>query len=147
MNIPSILTPLALPGRASLALIPLRLVAGSAMMLHGFPKIQSPFSWMPPEAGMPAFLLFLAALSEFGGGLAWVLGLLTPVASFGIFCTMFVAAFMVHMKNGDPFVSKGGPSYELALLYFSLSILFILMGPGRYSLDALLSKRRQQESR
>lgn len=147
MNLLSIVTPLELPKRASLALIPLRLVAGSAMMLHGLPKIQSPFSWMPPEAGMPGFLLFLAALSEFGGGIAWILGLLTPIASFGIFCTMSVAAFLVHMKNGDPFVSKGGPSYELALLYFAIAILFILMGPGRYSLDALLSKRRQQKLR
>lgn len=113
-------------------------------MLHGLPKIQAPFSWMPPEQGIPAFLLLLAALSEFGGGIAWMLGLLTRFASLGIFCTMFVAAFLVHMQRGDPFVSKGGPSYELALLYFVIAIFFILVGPGKYSLDAVLTKRREK---
>jgi len=144
MKLLSLLTPLELPHRASLALIPLRLVAGSAMMLHGLPKIQAPFSWMPAEAGMPGFLLFLAALSEFGGGISWMLGLLTRFASLGVFCTMFVAAFLVHMQQGDPFISKGGPSYELALLYFVISIFFILVGPGRYSLDSFLAKTREK---
>ena len=64
---------------ADTALLLLRIVAGVAFMLHGWGKIQHPFSWMGPD--MPGFLQALAALSEFGGGAAWALGLLTPLAS------------------------------------------------------------------
>ena len=94
---------------------------------------------MPPDAPIPGFLQFLAALSEFGGGLALVLGLLTPIAAFGIFCTMAFAVFAVHVKSGHPFVATtGGPSYELAAAYLGTALLVIFAGPGKFSLDSLL---------
>jgi putative oxidoreductase len=126
-------------GRGAVGLLVLRLVAGMAFMLHGWSKIQDPFGWMGPS--MPGFLQALAALAEFGGGLAWILGLLTPIASFGILCTMLVAAGMVHIPKGDPFVGKGGPSWELAAVYFSVALLLLLLGPGRFALDYLLFGR------
>jgi putative oxidoreductase len=44
---------------------------------------------------------------------------------------------MVHLPHGDPFVSKmGGPSYELAAVYLACAVLFLVLGPGRWSLDA-----------
>ena len=121
----------------SLGLLLLRLVAGLAFMHHGYSKIQAPFSWMGVDSGMPGILQLLAAISEFGGGLAWVLGLLTPLASLGIFCTMAVAVRLHMLVIGDPFVSSspGGSSYELALLYLSIAILFFIFGPGKWSLD------------
>ena len=85
----------------------------------------------------------LAALSEFGGGIAWMIGLLTPLASLGIGCTMAVAVGM-HVLGGDPFVARGA-SYELAAVYLCLSILFIASGPGRFSLDANLFGRGCRE--
>jgi putative oxidoreductase len=126
-------------GRAALGLLIVRFVAGLALMFHGWGKIQQPFSWMPPEAPIPGFLQFLAALSEFGGGLALIIGLLTPIAALGIACTMAFATFGVHMASGHPFVATGGgPSYELAAIYLASALLIILAGPGKYSLDALL---------
>lgn len=121
---------------ASAALVLLRLVAGSAMILHGWGKIQSPMSWMGPEASVPGVFQFLAALSEFGGGIAWIIGLVMPLASFGMLCTMIVATYMHAVINGDPFVGQGGPSYELALLYLVISVVFIAVGPGKFSADA-----------
>ncbi|MCC6954927.1 MAG: DoxX family protein [Deltaproteobacteria bacterium] len=115
----------------------LRVVAGLAFMFHGWGKIQDPFQWMGPESGMPAILQFLAAVSEFGGGLAWILGLLMPLSSLGIACTMAVAFWTHAVMRGDPFVGKGA-SYELALLYLALSLFFIASGPGKLSLDRLL---------
>jgi hypothetical protein len=73
---------------ADVALLLTRVVAGVAFMMHGWPKIQNPLGWMGPEGFAPGSLQALAAISEFGGGLAWVLGLLTPLASLGIACTM-----------------------------------------------------------
>lgn len=129
---PEVLSP-----RASLGLLAVRLLAGVAMMHHGWGKIQNPFGWMGPTAPVPGLLQGLAALSEFGGGLALVLGLLTPLAMLGLLCTMAFATFF-HISRGDPFVGKGGPSWELAALYLALSLCFILSGAGRYSLDARL---------
>ncbi|WP_435019124.1 DoxX family protein [Tundrisphaera sp. TA3] len=126
-------------GPGAVGLLALRLVAGSAMMFHGWGKIQNPMGWMGPDAKVPGILQFLAAFSEFGGGLAWILGLLTPIAAFGILCTMAVATFMVHIPAGHPFVGKPGePSYEPALGYLAIALALMLVGPGRLSLDYIL---------
>ena len=67
-----------------------------------------------------------------------IVGLLTPVAALLLAGTMAYAAGMVHIRAGDPFVNPGGKSWELAAVYLACSILFLLIGPGRFSLDALL---------
>lgn len=129
----------SVPGHSTpsdVALLLLRVVAGIAFMMHGWGKIQNPFGWMGPDSFAPGPFQALAALSEFGGGLAWVLGLLTPLASLGIASTMAVAIYVHAIMRGDPFVATGGGSgYELAALYFSLAVLLIAVGPGRLSLD------------
>lgn len=117
----------------------IRVVVGAAMMMHGWSKIQSPLNWMGPEAPVPGIFQALAALSEFGGGLAWILGLLTPLASLGMFFTMAVAAF-THMSRGDSFVGTP-PTYELALVYCILSLFIMLNGPGKYSADYKIFSR------
>ncbi|HWM91439.1 MAG TPA: DoxX family protein [Thermoanaerobaculia bacterium] len=122
------------------ALLLIRVVAGIGFMFHGWGKIQNPFGWMGPEAPIPGIFQALAALSEFGGGLAWVLGLLTPLASLGIGITMAVAFSFHAFQQGDPFVAQGPgqASYEPALLYLALAVLMFAMGPGRFSLDKIL---------
>ena len=92
-------------GSGAVGLLVLRLVAGTAMMLHGWPKIQHATSWMGPGAPVPGALQALAALAEFGGGLCWVLGILTPVASLLILGMVAVAIATVHLPHGDPFVA------------------------------------------
>jgi putative oxidoreductase len=135
--------PAFLGGPSAVGLLVLRLVAGTAMMLHGWPKIQHATSWMGPKAPVPGGLQALAACAEFGGGLCWVLGLLTPVASLLILGTMAVAIATVHLPHGDPFVAQkpGGPSLEPALGYLAIAITLLLVGPGKFSLDALLFGR------
>jgi len=121
------------------ALMLLRVVAGVAFMLHGWGKIQNPFGWMGPDAFAPGVFQALAAVAEFGGGLAWVIGLLTPLASLGIATTMAVAFYVHAVMRADPFVAKGGgSSYELAVVYFAVAVLLIALGPGRVSLDRAL---------
>jgi putative oxidoreductase len=122
-----------------MALLLIRVVAGLAFTMHGWGKIQSPFGWMGPEAVVPGVFQALAAISEFGGGLAWILGVLTRLASLGIACTMAVAFSFHTFVQGDPFVSMtGGPASELAAVYFCIALLLIAMGPGRFSLDRKL---------
>ena len=123
----------------SAALFVLRLVVGAAFILHGWPKIQIATHWMGDKAPVPGPLQAAAAVSEFGGGIALVLGLLTPLACLGLAATMTVAIMTVHVKMGHPFVDpKGGPSFELAAAYLAAVVALLLAGPGRFSLDAAL---------
>ena len=134
-------------GFGGLALLVVRLVIGLAFVIHGWPKIQNPMGWMNAMGGasVPSFLQALAAFAEFGGGIALILGLLTPIAAFGLVCQMIGAFLLVHFPQGHPFVSQSGPSYELALVYLAMAIMLIALGPGKWSIDALLFSRRRVE--
>lgn len=128
----------------SAALLLLRIAVGAAFIQHGYGKILTPFSWMPAGSPVPGALQFLAALSEFGGGIALILGLLTPLASFGIACTMFVAVSMHAFVMKDPHVNlTGGSGFELPLTYLAIAVLLMCVGPGRYSADANVFGEKQ----
>ena len=129
--------------RVSAGLFVMRLVAGIALILHGWPKIgRGMTSWMRDDSGVPGWLQFLAVFSEVGGGAALILGLLTPIASFGVLCTMAYATF-THIQRGDPFVGSGG-SYEKAAMLLTVAVLMISAGPGKFSLDYLFFGRRRE---
>jgi putative oxidoreductase len=129
--------------RASAGLLVLRLIAGAALMQHGWPKIQNPMHWMGDA--FPGFLQACAALAEFGVGLAWVLGLLTPLVSLAILVNMIVALNMVHIPHHDPMVAQGlKPSMEPALLYLSIAFVLLLAGPGFISMDRFFFGRRDR---
>lgn len=133
MKLTSLLFPAPPSTPMSVGLLVLRLVAGLSMASHGWGKIQNPFHWLDKaDSPPPAVLQALAALAEFGGGLGLALGALTVIASFGIACTM-LEAIRFHLGAGDAF-----GKWELALVYFALSVLFLLGGPGRFSVDALV---------
>ncbi len=139
------------PGpRGDVALLVLRLIVGAAFVLHGWPKIQHPVSWgaaMMP--GTPSWLLALAAAAEFGGGIALILGLLTPLFAFLIACNMVVAIFLVLVPHGAVFVgsASGVPTFELPLTYLGVAFTLLLLGAGRVSLDAALFGRKTSRSR
>jgi len=127
------------PVEVESALLLIRLVVGIAFMYHGYGKIQHPMTWMGPDSAYPGIFQALAAISEFFGGAALALGFLTRIAAFGIVCTMSVAVYLHLVKLGDPFVNTaGGGSYEIALVYLVIGVLFLFAGPGRFSLDKLI---------
>jgi putative oxidoreductase len=142
---------------ASVGLLVLRLVAGSAFVLHGWPKIQNPTGWMGPEATVPAALQAAGAVAEFGGGIAWILGALTPLFSLLLAGTMAYALFMVHVRSGHGFVVVNfvPPSSsenaiaivgrELAAVYLAVAVLLLLAGPGMLSVDAVLFGAKSPE--
>lgn len=127
----------------NIGLLILRVGIGLMFMTHGLPKVMggAPF-WTKlggalPIAGPPLFhtiMGFLAAMSEFGGGLLLILGLLTRFAAFFMFFTMAVA-FSMHLRHGDDF-NTFSHAVEAGILFFSL----IFIGPGSLSLDAKISK-------
>lgn len=78
---------------------------------------------------------WIAALSEFGGGLLLALGLISPLGSLAIIGAMLVAIATVHLSKGF-WAGKGGFEFNLALIAGAAALAFT--GPGPYSLDAAL---------
>lgn len=75
----------------------------------------------------------------------WVYGLATwrERHGLGIASTRVVAVFMHMMVLKDPFVNlTGGSSYELASIYLCASILLLVLGPGKFSLDKKIFRER-----
>jgi putative oxidoreductase len=81
-----------------------------------------------------AFAL-LAGVSEFVGGLLIGLGLFGPIGAMLIMGIMTTAVLSVHIDKGL-FAQDGG--YELNLAYMAIALVIAIVGPGAYSLDALL---------
>jgi putative oxidoreductase len=96
---------------------------------------------MGPQSTVPDFLQALAAVAEFGGGIALIFGFLTTIAAFGILCNMIGALWLVHIPQGHAFVNPGGASMELPALFLAIAFCLMLTGPGTWSLDAMMFGR------
>ena len=120
----------------------MRLVLGCAMVYHGFGKVipaggfhsHSAFSALQHHAhfvttlGMPYWLGYVSALTEFFGGILILLGLLTRLAAFLISINMLVALFTVDMHHGYP-------HSEYALALFAIAVMLVFYGAGILGLD------------
>jgi putative oxidoreductase len=129
----------------ALGLLVLRLVIGLTIAAHGAQKL---FGWWggPGMTGWTQVVTrlrirpakpwaWVAALSEFVGGLLVALGFLTPLGVLAIAGSMLVAIATVHLSKGF-WVTKGGYEYNLSILAAVAALA--LIGPGAYSLDEAL---------
>lgn len=116
---------------------------------HGLGKVFPGGSLGPPQGlidgvttmgfPMPTLFAWAAGLTEFLGAALLALGLLTRPAAAGLVFTMGVAAFVVH-ANDPWFMTGTGGSKEPAMLYLFPFLLFLVIGGGRFSIDALLRR-------
>ncbi|MBD2465867.1 DoxX family protein [Oscillatoria sp. FACHB-1407] len=143
-NVSQYLPPLV-SGFAAWGLLSLRLAWGTALIQHGWLKVKHPLDWMDIEArkhsGFPGYLQAIAAFTIFLGGIAMMVGLFTPIAASTL-AGMMAVALLLHLMNGLPFIKQipdaPGDSYEASLVYLAIALLFLLVGAGNLSLDALL---------
>ena len=134
-------------GRTAVGLLIIRVFFGLRIPLLGYGKITQagPLHW-GDSLGIASPLQGLATLSEFGGGLAIIAGLLTPLAALGLTITMLVAIFKVHLPQGEHYISNtGAPNYEVAGHYLIVAVGLLFTGPGTLSLDALIFRRHGQK--
>lgn len=129
----------------NLAALLLRLVLGGLLAGHGAQKLFGSFEG-PGLEGTSGFMEMLglkpgkpwavmAGLSEFGGGVLTLLGLLNPLGPIGIIGAMSMATTRAHW--GKPiWVTEGGA--ELPVVNIAAATALILNGPGKYSLDRAL---------
>jgi putative oxidoreductase len=125
-----------------LALFVLRIVVGGLFAAHGAQKLFGSFGGHG-IAGTGQFFEALglrpgerharvAGLSEFGGGLLLVLGLLTPLGAAAIIGVMVVAVLTVHLPKGWQ-NTEGGYEYNAVLAAVAFAVA--AAGPGGWSLD------------
>jgi len=124
----------------NIALLVLRVVIGIFMLTHGWGKMQSLFSGEPIQFSDPIGMgatstLILAVFAEVLCSILLIIGLSTRLAAIPLLITMLVAAFIVHINDGFG-------RQEFALLYAVIYLSIALIGAGKYSLDYLISKNR-----
>jgi putative oxidoreductase len=99
-----------------------------------------PAAVMPGGGTAPVgSLVWFAAIIEVVGGTLFLLGLFTRPVAFILSGEMAFAYFIGHAGNGFwPLLNQGAPAvfYCFTFLYFSAA------GPGPWSLDAVLARRR-----
>lgn len=123
-----------------LALLVMRLALGVIMLTHGAHKV---FGGLHHHAqlvaglGLPAWLGYVSAFTEFIGGLLILVGLFTRAAAFAVFIDLFVAIWKVHLHNGL-IGSPDHPGYEFALAAAALAFGLIFLGGGPIAIDHVL---------
>ncbi len=134
----------------------LRLVLGVIFFAHGAQKMLGWFGgygftgtmgFFTGAMHIPALFAFLAIAAEFFGGLGLIFGLLTRVASFGIFINMVVAVVLVHGQYGFFMNWTGaqkGEGFEYHLLVLAVTAFLMIRGGGAASVDRLLSSLAQE---
>ncbi|KGD74095.1 DoxX family protein [Pantoea vagans] len=91
--------------------------------------------------GVPGFMLPLVILLEFGGGLAILFGFLTRFTALFTAGFTILTAFLFHSNFAE------GVNQLMFMKNLSIAGGFLvlgLVGPGSYSLDRLISKRKPQ---
>jgi putative oxidoreductase len=110
-----------------------RIALGLLFLAHGLVKLFGfPAGAQPGQVPLISLLGFAAVL-EFVGGAAIVLGLFTRPVAFVLSGQMAVAYFMAHASQGFFPVLNGG---ELAIVYCFGFLYLSAAGAGPWSLDA-----------
>jgi putative oxidoreductase len=113
-----------------LALLVLRIVLGVIMIGHGYSKVfggLSHHAQFVSSLGLPGWLAYVSAVTEFFGGILVITGLLTRCVSLAILIDLGVAIAKVHWKNG--LLGNGGYQFPLALAAIAFALVFLGGGP------------------
>jgi putative oxidoreductase len=121
----------------------MRVALGTIMVAHGYTKIIPKdalynFSHMVVRMHLPLWLGYVAAFTEFFGGMLLIVGLLTRVAAFMTAIDMAVAIIKVHLHGG----LLGPNSFALPLALLSIALMLVFTGSGWLGLDDFVGRNR-----
>jgi putative oxidoreductase len=111
----------------------LRLALGLSMTVHGYQKVVphgalNHYAHYIVTLGIPYWLGYVSAFTEFVGGMLLVIGLLTRFAAALVAINMLVALFAVGIHQGF-----GIYNYIIALV--AIAIMLVSYGAGAMALD------------
>jgi putative oxidoreductase len=123
--------------------------AGKLFGSFSGPGIHATSAFMADTAHLRPGGLFavLGGVLEFGGAIALVLGIGSRLVGIGLFVDMVMAMVKVTWANGiHP--TKAPPAgvgnlagYEVNVALAALALVVVVLGAGRFSLDALAARR------
>jgi putative oxidoreductase len=129
-----------------LALLIGRVAIGVCFIFHAFGKLgiigdgtlDGFASWLADlGVPMPAVQARMAMLSELVGGALLTLGFATRPACIVLIFTMIVAGMVGHRGAGY-MITNDPPGAEYTINLAVICLMFLLLGPGALSLDAML---------
>jgi putative oxidoreductase len=138
----------------SLGLFALRLGMGGYLLTHGIGKLQlliaGDFESIGDPLGIgPAGSLFLMTFAEFVCALLVMAGLMMRLAALPIIATMAVASLVAHGLDPWTLPQAAARFFEGSMQVHASQppalipfVSLALTGPGGFSLDAVLRKRR-----
>ena len=128
------------------ALLVGRVAIGVCFMIHAFGKLgwvgsgnMDGFAAWLKDLGvpMPEIQARMAMLSELAGGALMAVGLATRPACLVLIFTMLVAGIVGHRGAGY-LITNDPPGAEYTINLAVVCAMFLLIGPGAISLDAIL---------
>ena len=126
----------------------MRLALGLIMVSYGYQKVIPHgalynFTHMAGHLGLPAWLGYVAAFTEFFGGMLLILGLFTRVPAFLMVIEMAVVIDKVHLHNH--FV--GNAAFALSLACMAIALMLVFTGSGALALDDLVGRGGSPKAR
>lgn len=126
-----------------------RITAGIIILPHGLQKLLGLYGGYGFSAtldffttmGIPKIIGFLIISGKSFGAFLLIIGLLGRISALGLILIMLGAIFMVHMQYGlfmNWFGNQAGQGYEFHLLVIGLSLIVLLKGSGKWSLDQFI---------
>lgn len=123
----------------------LRITLAILILLHGIAKLQHGIDFITglvTNVGLPTAFAYLVYIGEVLAPILVLVGLFTRPAALIIAINMIVAIALVHMNELFALTKTGGWALELQGMFLISAIVISLLGPGRYSLDAMLRGKK-----
>jgi putative oxidoreductase len=120
-----------------LVLLVMRVVIGVIMIAHGYSKVFGGISHVVgfvSHLGLPGWLAYPLAATEFLGGMLMIVGLFSRFIAVGMLIDMSVAIWKIHWHNG--LKGPGGVEFPLAVAAIAFALIFF--GAGSISIDGAL---------
>ena len=116
----------------------LRLFIGFLFLMHGYAKLKYGTSFIESlleKNNIPQYFVYGVYIGEVIAPIFIIIGYYTKTFATVIITTMLFAIYLAHPTQIFEISKHGGLELELQYFYIFSSLLIIILGPGKYSID------------
>ncbi len=131
--------------KEDIAKLLLRITIGGLMLFHGIDKALHGVSFiegMLNAHDLPAVVTYGVYIGEIIAPLMLILGILTTLGALIVIVNMVMAILLVYSDALLSVTKHGAWSIEVPMLYLMGSLVIILLGAGRFSIDYYLYEKQ-----